>query len=63
MLKLVYTAKACLDNQGGDSEISSLAGNLWPQGTCQVEINNCAIRHNYQLNKPGIVADAGNYLF
>ena len=51
MLKLVYTAKTCLDNQGGDSKISSLAVNLWPQGTGQVEINNCTIRHNYQLKQ------------
>ena len=41
MLKLIYTTKTCKESHSGDSKIRYIAPYLDPQGTCQVEINNC----------------------
>ena len=41
MLKLIYTTKTCKESQCGGSKIRYIAPYLDPQGTCQVEINNC----------------------
>jgi len=37
-----------------------MAANLWPQGTSQVEINNC--EKTYNIIQPVVMADTGDYL-
>ena len=46
MLKLIYTTKT--KSQCGGSKIRYIAPYLDPQGTCQVEINNCMGYHYFQ---------------
>ena len=59
MLKVIYTTKTCKESQSGGSKIRYIAPYLDPQGTCQVEINNCMGIIIFKSVGPVILADAG----